>query len=276
MGLRGPCLLLLPLIGAALSQVTSSSLSNTNGQANGPANGPATATASWRMADQRTLGVCLHIYLERDFPQIERIVNPAPGSRSTSAVNGRYSAGILDGPTLEADCKHLSRLVRCFSNSLGRMQYYENFSEFRRLVVALDAVLLQLCGAVDLMRHRFLPLLQNLNCIEEVRAKRSGCPYRDRLPPNIWHQLIRLEADSSLCWPLTRQLNCVRDEDLIRRFCGEPAQHLFTNISTVFLRHWCFNAGSRLSQTPFILKALVVLIALLPLSSFFTNAYFTL
>lgn len=36
------------------------------------------------------------------------------------------------------------------------MQYYENFSEFRRLVVALDAVLLELCGAVDLMRHRFL------------------------------------------------------------------------------------------------------------------------
>lgn len=259
LGARGPCLLLLPLIGAALSQVTSSP------QDDAP-------TASWRMVDQRTMGVCLHIYLERDFPQIERIVYPAPSSRSSPAVDGRYDSRVLvDGPGLEADCQHLSRLVRCFSNSLGRMEYYENFSEFRRLVVALDAVLLELCGAVDLMRHRFLPLLQNLNCIEQVRAKRSSCPYRDRLPPNIWHQLIRLEADSTLCWPLMRQLNCVRDEGLIRRFCGEPAQDLFTNISTVFLRHWCYNAGSSLSQVPFFLKILVVLLSLVPLSSFFTS-----
>ncbi|KAK3927987.1 Cystathionine gamma-synthase [Frankliniella fusca] len=129
---------------------------------------------SWKMPDQRSLGICLHMYLERDFPAIERIVYPG-GSRQ------------------------LYRLVGCFSRSLGRMQYYENFSEFRRLVEAMDAVLRELCGAVELMRHRFVPLLQTLDCIERVREG-SSCPYRDRLPPHIWHQLIRLEADSSLCW----------------------------------------------------------------------------
>ncbi|KAJ1522028.1 hypothetical protein ONE63_002347 [Megalurothrips usitatus] len=162
---------------------------------------PAQTAREWQLpvVDQRTLGVCLHMYLERDFPQIERVVYPHRRPTSAAAALDARSRVLVDGPGLEANCQQLYRLVRCFSRSLARMQYYEDFSEFRRLVVALDAVLLQLCGTVDLMRHRFLPLLQTLNCIEQVR-ERSSCPYKDRLPPNIWHQLIRLEADSSLCW----------------------------------------------------------------------------
>lgn len=57
-------------------------------------------------------------------------------------------------------------------------------------------------------------LLQTLNCIEKVRA-RSSCPYKDRLPPNVWHQLIRLEADSSLCWWVDR----VRPAKLAWDYC---------------------------------------------------------
>lgn len=253
MGL-GPCLLLL-LIGTALSEGTATVTS------------PKSLLArQWQLPlrDQRNLGICLHIYLERDFPGIERIVYPG----TTDNPNGRAGSKILldDGPSLEANCQQLYRLVNCFSRALGRMQYYEDFSEFRRLVVGLDAVLLQLCGAVDLMRHRFLPLLQTLSCMESVRAK-STCSHKGHLPPNIWHQLIRLEADSSLCWPLMTQLYCVRDSGAVRTRCGDQAQHLFANISAVFIGHWCLNTGSALSQTHFIIKILPLFIAFLPVFS---------
>lgn len=64
-----------------------------------------------------------------------------------------------------------------------------------------------------------------------------------------------------------RQLNCVRDSGAVRVHCGETAQQLFANLSAVFLGHWCLNSGATLSQMPFILKALLQLIPLLPFLS---------
>ncbi|XP_026294586.2 uncharacterized protein LOC113218441 isoform X1 [Frankliniella occidentalis] len=191
----GPCLLILPLLGTALAQVSISAAAGTG-------KGQQSAAWSWQLPDQKSIGICLHIYLERDFPAIERIVYPGTSPKSVGERSGRVlGSGVVlnDGPVLEDNCKQLHRLVRCFSRTLPRMQYYEDFNEFRRLVEAMDAVLRQLCGAVDLMRHRFVPLLQKLECIEKVRVG-SSCPYSDRLHSNIWHELIRLEADSSLCW----------------------------------------------------------------------------
>ncbi|CAG0888541.1 unnamed protein product [Darwinula stevensoni] len=184
--------------------------------------------------NSKDIGVCLHIYLERDFPAIQKIVS-RPRSDDTPLL--------LDGPELENNCNQVKEVLDCFEHILTHWCYYfADFFRYRKLVESLIEAYDFVCDH-DVIRSRFLVLLKNLYCLEEVRRNnRWGC-HHSSLTENIWQQILRLEVDTSICPTLWWQRGCLLYHGAVEADCGAEAGVVYGNLSELFLSRWCSGAA---------------------------------
>ncbi|CAG0924378.1 unnamed protein product [Notodromas monacha] len=116
-------------------------------------------------------GICLHIYLERDFPDIEPAVY-----RMHAELTGRRRIGQTDdyafsGPALEDSCKKIKRVLQCFDRILKRdaCYFYEDFFRFRHLLESLWKTFEWFCDVTKLRQRN---LKQQRDCL---MSHGTGC-----------------------------------------------------------------------------------------------------
>lgn len=183
--------------------------------------------------DDKDVGVCLHIYLERDFSAIEAVVYPELQAKrqQQSGPDGRRTL-LLDGPELENNCERLRDMLVCFSEVLPNCYYNEDFFRFRHLVHSLNLTHKWTCSQ---LRERFLVILRSVACVEKQRT--DFCSHQN-IQPNIWQQILRLEVGPEACSALNYQRECLLQHGTLDR-CGEGTEKVYSELSYTFLDTWC-------------------------------------
>ncbi|KAF2363505.1 hypothetical protein FHG87_005737 [Trinorchestia longiramus] len=191
------------------------------------------------------IGVCLHVYLERDFLSLESIVYPHAqhSLRSMRYRHGEasFTRGWLEGPQLERHCVRLKDVTSCFVQILLECDAAIDFFRFRQLLHALEKVHDFLCGTPDARRERFLQFLQTVECAEKARQEQfSHTCHRHNLTANVWNKILRLEIGPEICASLSTQRACLLDDGYLQHYCTRRTQvDIYTQVSGLFLAHWC-------------------------------------
>ncbi|XP_071440232.1 uncharacterized protein [Hetaerina americana] len=197
--------------------------------------------------DTKSVGVCLHIYLERDYAAIE-----------VDQGNGRQFAHERheNGPQLVSHCESLGEALNCFKENLKDCYSIHHFLEYQQLLDGLSKTHAWLCEE-KYVRERFLVLLQSLKCIENIRMNSSTCSSR-QLTQNIWQKILRLETDQSICSELKWQHSCLlRPGQMIH--CGQQAVDIYNSMLSIFMESWCSNS-SKTSHIPVMFSVFFILI----------------
>ncbi|XP_064106137.1 uncharacterized protein LOC135215426 isoform X4 [Macrobrachium nipponense] len=169
----------------------------------------------------KEVGVCLHVYLERDFLSMERIVYPLKNAQRREI----YS--------------RLGGVITCFEEVLIGCDSGYDFFRYRHLLHSLERVHKYLCHTPNDRLTRFLPFLMVIDCAETARLKERSC-HRPNVTINVWNQILRLELGPELCNSLNTQRACLLENGYINQQCGgEGKESLYRNVSAIFLATWC-------------------------------------
>ncbi|XP_046406771.1 uncharacterized protein LOC124171605 [Ischnura elegans] len=182
--------------------------------------------------DYKSIGVCLHIYLERDYPGIE--VNQ--GNRWDSG-HGRHE----NGPQLLSHCESINETLACFQRIVKDCRHIDHYVDYLLLQDSLAKTHEWLCEKEHLLK-RFGALLQSKECIEKVRMESQRCS-SPQLPQNIWQKTLRLETDRSICPDLKLQHSCLLQPSELQR-CGQQAVDIYNSTMQIFTESWCNEASA--------------------------------
>ncbi|XP_018009726.1 uncharacterized protein LOC108667236 isoform X2 [Hyalella azteca] len=198
-------------------------------------------------ASNKAVGVCLHIFLERDFMPLKGIVYPysAPNLHSMSyrydTSVSEFSRGWVEGPALEHSCKRLRDVTDCCTEILLDCDSASDFFKFRHLLSALEKVHDFLCGNPESRKYRFVEFLQTIECAEKARVETypNTC-HRHNVTANVWNKIFRLEIGSEICDSLTTQRACLLENGDLLHYCRKETKvDIYTQVSGLFLWHWC-------------------------------------
>jgi len=173
------------------------------------------------------LHICLNIYLERDFPLIETIVQGQHGRRGRGRV-------ILEGPDLSNICRDITTLRHCYSKLFPECVTMWQFDRFTRLMNVLNATHHHLCGDGT---NNVRDLLLNTECMYQAKTNIAQCTGFDWWMS--WRQVLRMQVSAAdSCLKLKSYRKCLRHQ-LSNVSCGEEAAKSYIGIIDVWLNSWC-------------------------------------
>lgn len=194
-------------------------------------------------SDSKQLHVCINIYLERDYPEVEALLK-AQWRFSTSHARGHV---LLEGPSLEGICSRIADLESCLSELAEMCITYTHIYGFDRLMRTLLAIDNLLCSSQN--RNGLKALLTYAMCIRNVRRYTPECQDERFDWDEVWKGMLRLEIGGEICKPLEEQTRCLV-KSLGRNQCGPHAGNIYNQTISTWLRAWCsascYKASSKL------------------------------
>ncbi|KAG8190431.1 hypothetical protein JTE90_009268 [Oedothorax gibbosus] len=176
------------------------------------------------------LHVCLNIYLEKDFPFLETLVQ-GKGSR-----RGRI---LLEDHDITNICGHLTSLRDCYKGLLPECNSYWQMDRYSRLMHLQETTLMHLCSN----RTKTLKdLLTNVDCLQrDAKSIVSSCASdtSDFSWIATWKEILRMQVGpADRCSSMSAYRDCLVSR-LQGVLCGEEASTVYGLLMDKWLASWC-------------------------------------
>ncbi|GIY46424.1 uncharacterized protein CDAR_585871 [Caerostris darwini] len=173
----------------------------------------------------KALHICLNIYLEKDFPFIETIVQ--------SRRRGRV---LLEDPDLYNICRDITALHDCYKTLLGECDTYWQLERYSRLMRMFESTHSYLCANST---RALKELLLNSVCLHRAKSVIANCTNYGFDWMTTWKQILRMQvAPAERCHALDNYKRCLARQ-LSYVICGEEATRVYGNLLDVWLKDWC-------------------------------------
>jgi hypothetical protein len=180
----------------------------------------------WAVAcepSSQQMHVCLHKYLERDFPMIEALLEKPL----------RYA---MDGAQFQDMCSPIKEMELCYDGFLEECLTYPLHVHLLRVIHSVRGVYNALCGNNS---AGFKDLIDTGFCIESARKLDTECKVWSGFDfPLIMAKMMRFNAGRKTCDSMTMYRDCFR-EKIRQNNCEPEALTVWNQAMNGWLNSWC-------------------------------------
>ncbi|XP_042905296.1 uncharacterized protein [Parasteatoda tepidariorum] len=181
--------------------------------------------------ESRELHICFNIYLERDLPLVETIVEGQ--QKAIRYGNGRV---LLEDTDIQTICRHAAELQNCFKTLLPECSTYWQMNRYMRMMNLFQNVYSYLCESTT---NNVRDLLLNTKCLTMAESFIANCSIHGFSWSFTWKEVLRMRVSpADRCQVIDHYRTCLIGR-LQNVLCGEEAARVYGSLLDVWLLHWC-------------------------------------